>query len=65
MIYGYRAKKGPQDVVEGTIEAETEKDAVEKLSAMGYLPVRLWMMKQTVTRNSSFRQDKIAGGDYF
>jgi general secretion pathway protein F len=38
--------------VEGTIEAETEKDAVEKLSAMGYLPVRLWAMTQSATPSS-------------
>lgn len=41
MIYKYRAKKGPQDIIEGTVEASTEKEAIEKVSAMGYLPLRI------------------------
>ncbi|MCM8796249.1 MAG: type II secretion system F family protein [Candidatus Omnitrophica bacterium] len=41
MIYKYRAKRGPQDILEGTIEAGSEKEAVEKISLMGYLPVHV------------------------
>jgi type II secretory pathway component PulF len=40
-IYKYRAKKGPQDIIEATIEAHSEKEAVEKVSAMGYIPVHI------------------------
>lgn len=40
-IYKYRAKKGPEDIVEGKIEALSEKSAVEKLSQAGFLPVRI------------------------
>lgn len=39
--YIYRAKKGPQDFIEGTIEAETESLALSKLSQMGYFPLSL------------------------
>lgn len=39
--YKYRAKKGPEDIIEGRIEALSEKSAVEKLSQAGFLPVRI------------------------
>jgi type II secretory pathway component PulF len=41
MNYRYRAKSGPQGTTEGSIEATDEKEAIEKLSALGYVPVRL------------------------
>ncbi|MBP7216780.1 MAG: type II secretion system F family protein [Candidatus Omnitrophica bacterium] len=41
MLYKYRAKKGPDDVVDGTIEANSEKEAIEKISMLGFLPLRL------------------------
>ena len=39
--YKYRAKKDAEAVVEGHIEASSEKVAVERLSLMGYLPIHL------------------------
>jgi type II secretory pathway component PulF len=39
--YNYRAKKGLQEIVSGTIEAASEKEAIEKISALGYLPMHL------------------------
>ena len=39
--FSYRAKKGPDRVVDGTIEASTADEAVEKLDAMGLVPTRL------------------------
>jgi type II secretory pathway component PulF len=39
--YRYRAKKGPEDIVKGTIEAVSEKEAIEKVSHMGYIPVHI------------------------
>jgi len=39
--YNYRAKKGLNEIVQGSIEAHSEKEAIEKLSAMGYLPMHL------------------------
>lgn len=38
--YKYRAKKG-SGAVEGRIQAETEGEAIEKLSQTGYLPLRI------------------------
>ncbi|MFC1658529.1 type II secretion system F family protein [Candidatus Omnitrophota bacterium] len=40
-VYKYRAKKGPESTSEGSIEAENKEQAIEKLSQMGYVPVRL------------------------
>lgn len=38
-VYKYKAKKGPEGMVEGEIEATSEKEAIEKLSAIGEIPV--------------------------
>lgn len=40
-IYKYRAKKGPADIVEGTIDAHSEAEAVEKINQLGFTPVRI------------------------
>ncbi|GAG02892.1 unnamed protein product, partial [marine sediment metagenome] len=40
-LYKYRAKDGPENIVEGRIEAETEKEAIEKVHRLGYIPVRV------------------------
>ncbi len=37
----YRAKQGPEKIVDGTVEASTLDEAIEKLDAMGLLPVRM------------------------
>jgi general secretion pathway protein F len=39
--YRYKAKKGPEDIIDGVIEASSEKEAIEKISAMGFVPVSL------------------------
>ena len=39
--YNYKAKKGPEELIEGRVDAQSEKEAIEKISAMGYLPVQL------------------------
>lgn len=39
--FAYRAKKGPDAVVDGTIEALSLEDAVEKLDVLGLLPVHI------------------------
>ncbi len=40
-IFKYRAKKGSGGIEEGTIEARTEKEAIEKLGGIGYLPIKI------------------------
>lgn len=37
--FEYRAKDGPERLIEGVIQAASEMDAVERISQMGYLPV--------------------------
>lgn len=39
-IFKYVAKDGPRNV-EGTIEAQTREEAIERVNGMGYLPVRV------------------------
>jgi len=48
-IYKYRAKKGPQEIIEATIEAQSEKEAIEKLSSLGYVPVHIEEYTQATT----------------
>ncbi|MFH1339464.1 MAG: type II secretion system F family protein [Candidatus Omnitrophota bacterium] len=40
-LYKYLAKKGPDSNVEGTLEAESKEEAIEKLNQSGYIPVRV------------------------
>jgi len=39
-VFKYRAKNGPESV-EGTIEAQSKEEAVEKINILGYTPVRI------------------------
>lgn len=39
--FTYEAKKGPVELVKGIIEAESQSAAVDKLSQMGYIPIRV------------------------
>jgi len=39
--YKYRAKRGPKDIVEGAIDAVSEEEAIEKVSQLGVVPVRV------------------------
>jgi general secretion pathway protein F len=39
--YRYKAKKGPQEIIEAKIEAASEEEAVERINAMGYVPMRI------------------------
>ena len=40
-VYKYNAKKGPQESVEGKIEAQSQEEAIEKINRLGYIPVRI------------------------
>ena len=37
--FNYEAKKGPKEIVTGTIEADDQEAAVDKLNQMGYMPI--------------------------
>lgn len=41
IVYKYRAKKGPEEIKEGTIEAQSEAEAIDKLNDMGYVPISI------------------------
>ena len=38
-IYLYTAKSSPSKILHGSIEAESEQEAVNRLTKMGYFPV--------------------------
>ena len=59
-VYWYRAKKGPQKVIEDSIEADSEREAIEKISRLGYVPVRI-ERRQHPTRAVSSDGSKITG----
>ncbi len=40
-VYIYQAKKGPQQTIEGRVEAQSEKEAIEKISLLGLVPINL------------------------
>ncbi|NQT06350.1 MAG: type II secretion system F family protein [Candidatus Omnitrophica bacterium] len=40
-IYTYKAKKGPTEIVEGSLEAESDNAALTKLSHLGYFPIAI------------------------
>lgn len=40
-IYKYRAKDGPEKIVQGTVEAGTKEEAVEMVNMLGLLPVEV------------------------
>lgn len=39
--YTYKAKKGPTEIIEGAIAAESEASCLKKLSGMGYFPISI------------------------
>ena len=46
-VYKYRAKKGPRDIIEDTLQAQSEKEAIEKISQLGYIPIRIDKQEET------------------
>ena len=44
-VYKYIAKKSPQENISAEIEALSEKEAIEKISGMGYIPVSIEELK--------------------
>lgn len=41
MFYTYSARKSPREQITGTLEAESEREAVLKLKRLGYFPIEL------------------------
>lgn len=49
----YRAKEGPDRVVEGVMEAETREQVVDRLQGMGYFPISI--VEETLLRSKETR----------
>jgi general secretion pathway protein F len=47
-IFIYKAKKGPQEIIEGAVEAESKEAAVSKIEQMGYVPIRLSLKEESL-----------------
>ena len=52
--YYYKAKKGPVEIIEDVIEASGKDEAVEKISALGYLPI---FIEDEALRKKASKQD--------
>ncbi|MFH1578388.1 MAG: type II secretion system F family protein, partial [Candidatus Omnitrophota bacterium] len=40
-VYKYRAKRGPDSVTEGIIDAENREEAIEKINQLDYVPIHI------------------------
>ncbi len=49
--FKYKAKKGPSEIVEGNINADSQAEALNKLSAMGYFPISVSIQEGTVANS--------------
>lgn len=58
--YSYIAKSQPQKTVQGRIEAESEQEAVNKLTKMGYFPISIRGQELSVAREGILRLRKIS-----
>ena len=54
----YQARKGPKELEQGTIEAETESQAINKLTQMGFFPI-------SVSPEADILKGKSKGGGLF
>ncbi len=59
-LYRYRAKKGTQGIIEGEIEADSDKEAIEKLSQTGYLPLNIEAVSES-DKSSDIKFKEIKG----
>lgn len=46
-VFTYKAKRGPTEIIEGTIEAASKSSALTKLSGMGYYPLSIQIESST------------------
>ncbi len=61
--YTYTAKIHPQKNIQGNIEAESEQEAINKLTKMGYFPISVEVENLSLDKKSIFRFWKISGKD--
>ncbi|MBU1894978.1 MAG: hypothetical protein KJ983_04110, partial [Candidatus Omnitrophica bacterium] len=60
MKFIYKAKKGPEEIVEGVIEAVNQENAVTKIREMGLFPVTVRMATDSANKVqvSTVKKDK-------
>ncbi len=46
-LFNYKAKKGPEEVIESSLEAKTKEEAIAKISELGYVPVKVVLQQET------------------
>ncbi|MDB4349327.1 type II secretion system F family protein [Omnitrophica bacterium] len=52
-VFVYKAKKGPTEIVQGTIEAASKTSALTKLSQLGYFPISIRKEGSAASRTAS------------
>lgn len=61
-LYKYKAKKGPNNIINSVINAGSQKEAIEKISEMGYLPMSVEQVKDAaaaITSNKNLIRVKL------
>jgi len=53
-IYRYRAKKGPQEIIESKIQAQSEAEAIDKINQIGLIPIRIEEEHSTTSAKTSY-----------
>lgn len=61
--FKYKAKRGPTDVVEGTIVAESKTEAISRLSAEGYFPFFIEEISESVENKTRIFQKGVSQMD--
>jgi len=61
--YTYLAKTNPQNTTNGEIEAETEQEAINKLTGMGYFPVSISLKITSLEQQGVFSLKKVSRKD--
>ncbi len=56
--FRYKAKKGPSEIVEGDITADSQAEALNKLSAMGYFPISVTIQEGISTKSGEEKLKK-------
>jgi len=52
--YRYRAKKGPQEIIESKIQAQSETEAIDKINQIGLIPIRIEEEHSTTSAKTSY-----------
>lgn len=58
MKFTYKAKKGPEEIVEGVIEAASQDEAVAKIRDLGLFPVALSLYEKEPPREKKSKKEK-------